>query len=922
MVHHRCGLFNPNAPCMTTDKKTSRKYCSKHYPQPFREQFGTNSTTGRAEYRRLDNGDCVAITQKNGDNKHVQTEMDNRYIVPYNPYLLMKYDCHICVDVVTAKAVVASLYKYCYKGNDMAKARVMYDGNEIEAYKSIRYISSSEAMWRMFDFDMQNRSPNVILLFIHLENEQIVVHDDDASEDQRRAMARSSTSDLMLYLRRPAGQAFLDLTYLDYFEQYTVEPKQRRKRRSRNHQRRESEDDNNDGYNSDDVDISAAPHDTDGYNNCVYRRRSPCVCRTNFLKPDSGDTWYLRLLLHNIPASNWTDLRLYNGELHESHQSAARARGLVAVTQEYDLTFREAISFSTPRELRCLFVTLVIAGAPANTLWETHQDILVSDYRCQMSNASALDASFRQLDLMLSKHGKTTKSVGLPRVQHADNEYNRLLAAFDPNDRRRDSDSIVPKLNDEQREVFNAVTTSVTTKSGGVFMIDAPAGSGKTFTMTAISAELRAQRKLVLCCASTGIAALLLPGGLTAHSTFKLPFGVNLVQGALCNVKAETERAELLRRADLIIWDEIPMSHRFAPEALDLTLQDLRLCDKPFGGVTVLFGGDWRQVGPVVVFGTPAEVVESALISSYLWKNVQRHRLVQFIRDSLDQQYSRTVRAIGEGLLPPVTLPDESVVIPLQYTAPIDHTNTDLQTQPGTCNTGGVTDFEKLIDCIYPDLHTADPRCFADRGTLAPTNVSTDQINDHILNLLPSQVYTQRRSNTIIKGNPRDVVEMTSVEFLQAIDVPGVPPHALNIKVGCLVMFIRNVNFDSGIVNGRKGIVRDVSSRIVDVEIIATGSPLVKVPRVTFEVKVGRQGISFHRQQFPLRVCYAMSINQIQGQTLARIGLDLRDDVSCHGQLYVALSRTASSKNVLCLVRPKRLLNGVPHVANCVYGPH
>ncbi|CAN0190580.1 unnamed protein product [Ectocarpus fasciculatus] len=76
MVHRKCGNFNPNAPCMTTDKNTNRKYCSKHYPQPFREQFGTNSAT-------------ATITQKNGDNKYVQTEIDNRYIVPYNPYLLM-----------------------------------------------------------------------------------------------------------------------------------------------------------------------------------------------------------------------------------------------------------------------------------------------------------------------------------------------------------------------------------------------------------------------------------------------------------------------------------------------------------------------------------------------------------------------------------------------------------------------------------------------------------------------------------------------------------------------------------------------------------------------------------------------------------------------------------------------------------------
>ncbi|CAN0299483.1 unnamed protein product, partial [Ectocarpus sp. 4 AP-2014] len=219
-------------------------------------------------------------------------------------------------------------------------------------------------------------------------------------------------------------------------------------------------------------------------------------------------------------------------------------------------------------------------------------------------------------------------------------------------------------------------------------MIDAPAAKGS----------------LVLCSASTGIAALLLPGGLTAHSTFKIPFGDNLVSGSVCNVNSESERGQVLRRADLIIWDEIPMSNKLAPEALDLTLRDLRRCDKPFGGATILFGGDWRQVGPVVTFGSPADVIGSSLISSHLWTKVQRFHLVQSMRDRLDKPYSRTVRAVGEGLIPPLTLPDESI---------------------------------HLIDFVYPDIFTAAPADFADRGILSPTNASTDEINDHILDLLP-----------------------------------------------------------------------------------------------------------------------------------------------------------------------------------------
>ena len=87
----------------------------------------------------------------------------------------MKFDCHICRDLVTAKSIVAYLHKYCFKGRDMAKAKFLFEGNEIEAYKNIRYISSSEAMSTIFGYAMQYRTPNVILLFVHLEGDHVVV---------------------------------------------------------------------------------------------------------------------------------------------------------------------------------------------------------------------------------------------------------------------------------------------------------------------------------------------------------------------------------------------------------------------------------------------------------------------------------------------------------------------------------------------------------------------------------------------------------------------------------------------------------------------------------------------------------------------------------------------------------------------------
>lgn len=137
----------------------------------------------------------------------------------------------------------------------------------------------------------------------------------------------------------------------------------------------------------------------------------------------------------------------------------------------------------------------------------------------------------------------------------------------------------------------------------------------------------------MLCTASTGIAVLILPGGLNAHSTFKLPFGDGAVEDSNFNVKAEAERADVFRRTSLIFWHEIVLSSKYSPEALDLTLQDLHPNDLPSHGKTIIFSVNWRQVAPVLKFDSEVEIVEYALLSSHLWKHVQRFRLTVPMRD-------------------------------------------------------------------------------------------------------------------------------------------------------------------------------------------------------------------------------------------------------------------------------------------------
>ena len=82
----------------------------------------------------------------------------------------------------------------------------------------------------------------------------------------------------------------------------------------------------------------------------------------------------------------------------------------------------------------------------------------------------------------------------------------------------------VPLLNNEQRLIYDEVIQAVVNNTSGCFFIDGPAGTGKTFLYNTLLAEIRSHGDIALAVASSGIAALLISGGRTAHSRFKIPF--------------------------------------------------------------------------------------------------------------------------------------------------------------------------------------------------------------------------------------------------------------------------------------------------------------------------------------------------------------------------------------------------------------
>lgn len=176
------------------------------------------------------------------------------------------------------------------------------------------------------------------------------------------------------------------------------------------------------------------------------------------------------------------------------------------------------------------------------------------------------------------------------------------------------------QLTDEQRTVYEEIMASVNTSSGGVYFVYGYGGTGKTFIWNLLSASIRSRGDIVLNVASSGIAALLLPGGRTAHSRFSIP--INPDEFSTCKIQPGSDQAELISKASLIIWDEAPMMSRHCFEALDRSLCDIMKTtdETPFGGKVVVFGGDFRQILPVIPKGNRTDIVMAALNSSYLWK--------------------------------------------------------------------------------------------------------------------------------------------------------------------------------------------------------------------------------------------------------------------------------------------------------------
>ena len=529
MMHGPCRSKNPKNVCM---QGSFMRRCRNNYPKKWASRT-THGNNTYPTYRRRNDGKKIIVRGQ---------ELDNRWVVPYNPYLLAKFNCHINVEICSTVKAVKYIYKYIYKGHDKIHFQVNNDNepiannqptqiDEITEYQSARWVCPVEAIWRIYRFSLSEMHPAVIHLQLHLENFQCMTFNE--KEDLRDLLQNSFRKRTILteFFRMNTTDPLakqLKCTYKEFPEHFVWYP---------------------------------------GKKYWAVRQQKDSIGRIVSASPTEGERYFLRLLLTHVKApTSFDDLKIVNGVHVGMYRQAAILKGYFESNDSQEQCMEEAASYHMPHSLRRLFATLLVYFPPASPLilWSKFEQAMSEDYN-RMYTLPAEQVRLKvlhQISNFLDSMGKDINSFCLvsTTLRFRDRYTNTRDTSSELNIQVSETDLLAAtQLNTEQKAAFDHIMDAIFIKQKGCFFIDGPGGTGKTFLYKALLATIRSRGYVALATASCGVAASILPGGRTTHSRFKIPIDMNPTN--MCKVSKQSASANLLCQAKLILWDEAPMTH-------------------------------------------------------------------------------------------------------------------------------------------------------------------------------------------------------------------------------------------------------------------------------------------------------------------------------------------------------------------------
>lgn len=404
------------------------------------------------------------------------------------------------------------------------------------------------------------------------------------------------------------------------------------------------------------------------------------------------------------------------------------------------------------------------------------------------------------------------------------------------------------QLNPEQQRVLDAIA------SGFNVFLTGPAGTGKTVTLRAAIHHARhTLGKHIGVTAATGSAALLIQGR-TLHSFLGIGLGKKsaaiLAQNMLAMARMRPT-VEKLRHLDLLVIDEISMIHAELLTLIDEYLRRIRLCvEKPFGGVQVLFCGDFCQLPPVE---------GSYAFKAPVWKTLQLTymELTLQMRQNDDSAFQELLQRLRQGRCHETDLALLKVREKTEFPIGIRPTR---------------------MYAINRDVDAINQR------ELKQLLERPDAVAQHF-----PTIYTR------YQGDKEHVIQWA--------EACGIPGNGIKLAVGAQVVLTINLSQELGRINGSRG-------RVVGFDSGTAGHG----PAVTVEWVDGTTSlVGYHEidtrgettttsdvrvRYIPLRLAWAITIHRAQGMTLDAVEMDLGPSIFEYGQAYTALSRARNLKSI------------------------
>ena len=497
MVHGPCGQENPSSPCMENGK------CTKGYPKEFLKKTVVDPDNFYAIYRRRSPSDGGRSVTHPKSGKII----DNRWIVPYNPHLSSRFNCHINVECCSSPKAAKYLYKYVTKGNDRAMVATETEDqprNEIMEYEDLRSVGSSEATWHLMSYPITERHPAVLALRVHLQDQHQVIFDFDTEDE---ALEKQRDTELTAFFTLNNAILESDPSYpIASMSKYVDMPKTHVYDKAKKEWR-------------------------------LRKRGEPVIGRVHTVHPVAGETYFLRVLLHDDHCKgkrSFEDmLTLSSGKICSTYKDVCTELGLLSDDKEWQRILEESAVTRMCPQIRELFVTILIFCHPSdplllfNEFWGTWTDDFEQrshrDQRILTENQKKTMVLL-DLDLRLQSFESNLSAHGLPVPSMDDLAQVESVTSTEPAIIREELDynveelvssvqEKIPMFTEEQSTIFSTVIDAVKNGDSLQVFIDARGGCGKTFLLNTILKSVRSMEAggcTALAMATTGIAANLL----------------------------------------------------------------------------------------------------------------------------------------------------------------------------------------------------------------------------------------------------------------------------------------------------------------------------------------------------------------------------------------------------------------------------